>query len=299
MSEGPPPVRLHGLTKYYGKHRGIEDVSLDVSRSEVLGLLGPNGAGKTTALRVLLGFLRPTSGSAEVMGFDVSARSVEVRRRVGYLPGDPALYGPMTGRQLLNLSMRARGLAEPMLANTLIDRLGAPMDREMRKCSRGMRQKVALVVSLFHDPEVIMLDEPTSGLDPLGQRALLEYLNERADAGRTVVLSSHVLSEVEQVSDRVAILRDGRLVTQDTIENIREKKFRQVTIAFDGEPPDLAGAGDLQLEWRHENRMTFRVRGDANALLRTLASLDITDVAITEPSLEDVFLDYYRSNGAT
>lgn len=153
---------------------------------------------------------------------------------------------------------------------------------------------MALVVSLFHDPEVIMLDEPTSGLDPLGQRALLEHLNRRADAGRTVILSSHVLSEVEQISDRVAILRDGRLIAQATIESIREKKFRQVTIAFNGEPPILEGAGDVQVEWRHENRMTFRVRGDPGALLRALARVDITDVAITEPSLEDVFLEYYR-----
>lgn len=141
MTPERPSIRLDRLTKYYGKHRGIEDVSIDVRRGEVLGLLGPNGAGKTTAIRVMMGFLRPTSGRAEILGFDASAQSVEVRRRVGYLPGDPALYGSMTGRELLRLAMKSRNLSDPMLSEDLIVKLGAPMDRTLRKCSRGMRQK--------------------------------------------------------------------------------------------------------------------------------------------------------------
>jgi ABC-2 type transport system ATP-binding protein len=297
VSEQRPAIRLDRLTKFYGKHRGIEEVTLDVQPGEVLGLLGPNGAGKSTAIRVLLGFLRPTAGRAEVLGFDAATQSEEVRRRVGYLPGDPALYGSMTGRELLTFAMRARGMAGSLMADHLVDILGAPMDREVRKCSRGMRQKIALVVTLFHDPDALILDEPTAGLDPLGQRALLQYLNGRADAGRTVILSSHVLSEVEQICDRIAILRDGRFIIEDTIENIRAKKYREVTIAFSGDTPSMTGAGDVEVVWQHENRMTLRVRGEAGALLRTLAQLDVTDISISEPSLEDVFLDYYRDGG--
>jgi ABC-2 type transport system ATP-binding protein len=229
-----------------------------------------------------------------VLGKDIWRQSVEVRHHVGYLPGDPALYPNMDGQALLSLSLRVRGLENSPLAKRLIKMLNAPMDREVRKCSRGMRQKVALVVTLAHDPEVLVLDEPTSGLDPMGQRALLEFLAERAAAGRTVILSSHILSEVEQVCDRVAILRDGRLVTLDSVENLRDQKYREVTIAFTGDPPSLESAGDVEVVWHHGNRMTLRVRGDVNALMNALAAADLTDVSIAEPTLEEVFLEYYR-----
>ena len=294
MSSQAPALQLTGLTKYYGQHRGIEDVSLEVERGQVIGFLGPNGAGKTTAIRTLLGFLRPTAGGANILGLDVVSQTVAVRRRVGYVPGDPSLYGNRNGRELLAFALRARGADGPE-AERLIEVLDAPMDRDVKKLSRGMRQKVALVVALAHDPELIILDEPTSGLDPLGQRALLQYLDERAEAGRTVVLSSHVLSEVEQVCDRVAILREGRLATVQSVEGLREQKYREVTIAFTGAAPTLAGAGEVEVVWEHETRLTVRVRGEAHALLTALAAApNVTDVSITEPSLEDVFLDYYR-----
>ena len=242
----------------------------------------------------MLGFLRPTSGYGELMGYEIWRKSVEVRRRVGYLPGDPALYPNMNGWELLNLSLRVRGLKEGPLADRLVDMLNAPMDREVRKCSKGMRQKVALVVTLAHDPDILILDEPTSGLDPLGQRALLEFLADRAAAGRTVILSSHVLSEVEQICHRVAILRDGRLATVDSVEHLRDQKYREVRIAFAGVPPSLEGVGEVEIVSQHEGRMTLRVRGDVNDLLRALAAADLTDVSIAEPTLEEVFLDYYR-----
>ena len=292
-----PSIRLLNLTKSYGKHRGIEELTLDAVAGEVLGFLGPNGAGKTTAIRTLLGFLHPTSGSAEVFGLDVTTRSVEVRRHVGYLPGDPAFYAGRTGWDLLRLTLAARGLKAAPLGEELVSALDAPMDRDVKKCSRGMRQKVALVLALAHDPDVIILDEPTAGLDPLGQRALLKLIDERAKAGRTVVLSSHILSEVEQVCDRVAILREGRLVALSSVEDLRAQKYREVTVAFVGEPPDLTALGDVEVVWQHENRMTFRVRAEASKLLRALAALEVTDVTITEPTLEEVFLDYYRDGG--
>jgi ABC-2 type transport system ATP-binding protein len=289
---------LDHLTKFYGQHRGIEDVTLDVEPGQVLGFLGPNGAGKTTALRAILGFLRPTAGSAKVLGFDVVSQSLEVRRLLGYLPGDPALYGNRNGRELLALALRARAIDHAPQAERLVNALKAPMDRDVKKLSRGMRQKVALVLALAHDPDVAILDEPTTGLDPLGQRALLEYLNERAEAGRTVILSSHILSDVEQVCDRVAILREGFLTTVQSVEALREQKYREVTIAFDGDAPSLDGVGEVEIVWRHESRMTARVRGDAHALLQALAAApNIADISITEPSLEEVFLDYYKNGG--
>jgi ABC-2 type transport system ATP-binding protein len=274
--------------------RGIEDVTLDVRCGEVLGFLGPNGAGKTTAIRVIMGFLRPTAGAAEVLGLDVGQRSVEVRRRTGYLPGDPALYAGRTGWDLLRLALKARGLSEAPLTERIVAALGAPMDRDVKKCSRGMRQKIALVLALAHDPEVLVLDEPTGGLDPLGQRAILEIIDERASVGRTVLLSSHILSEVEQVCDRVAILREGSLIALSTVASLRSQKYREVTITFVGDPPDLRGIGEVEIVWQHENRLTFRVRGEASKLLEALAAAEVTDVTIAEPSLEEVFLDYYR-----
>ncbi len=293
-----PTIRLEGLTKFYGPNRGIEDLTLDVAAGEVLGFLGPNGAGKTTAIRLLIGLLRPTSGRAEVMGFDTLHESVEVRRRVGYLPGDPALYGNRNGNELLKLVMRARKIDHAPLAGRLVEMLDAPMERDIRKCSRGMREKVALVLALSHDPDVIVLDEPTAGLDPLGQRAMLSFLRERAEAGRTVLLSSHILSEVEQVCGRVAILREGRLTRLDTVEALREEKFRQVTVDFAGEPPSFEGLGQYEVIWQEPQRMVVRVRGDAQALLAALSAAQITDVSITEPTLEEVFLDYYRDGGS-
>lgn len=294
MAEAPA-IELSSLTKRYGNHRGIEELTLDVRPGEVLGFLGPNGAGKTTAIRTLLGFLKPTSGSARVLGLDVVRESVEVRRHVGYLPGDPVLYGGRTGWELLQFATLVRNASAP-LAERIVAVLKAPMERDVKKASRGMRQKVALVLALAHDPEVIILDEPTAGLDPLGQRALLGLIMERSREGRTVLLSSHILSEVEQVCDRVAILREGRLATLSTVEELRSQKYREVTVAYSGDPPSLDLLGEFEVVWQHGNRMTFRVRADASKLLQALAGANLTDVTITEPTLEEVFLGFYKDN---
>lgn len=294
MSERVAPLEIERLTKYYGPNRGVEELTLAAEPGEVLGFLGPNGSGKTTAIRVLLGFLRPTSGRASVLGWDVVKRSIEVRRRVGYLPGDVALYGERTGEELLAFALRARGMREGPLAAEVAQILDAPMDRPAKKLSRGMRQKVALVLTLAHDPEVLILDEPTSGLDPLAQRALLDLLDREGQRGKMVFFSSHVLSEAEQICDRVAILREGRLIALDRVEKLRERKYKEVTITYEGAPPNLDGLEDVQVIWRHDGRMTFRVRGDVNALLAALRERRLEDVTITEPSLEEVFLEYYR-----
>jgi ABC-2 type transport system ATP-binding protein len=294
MTTPTPAIQLEHLTKSYGSHRGIIDVTLEAQAGQVVGFLGPNGAGKTTAIRVLMGFLHPTSGRASILGRDVMRESVVVRKSVGYLPGDAALYGNRTGSELMALSLRARGVSSDARGLEVAERLRAPMDRIVKKCSRGMRQKVALVLTLAHDPQVLILDEPTSGLDPLAQRELLRLLDEEAKTGKTVLLSSHVLSEAEQVCDRVAILRDGRLIVEDSVENLRGRKYKEVTVTYAGDPPNLEGIGEVEVIWQHQNRMTFRVRGDVSALLRRLSESAIEDVIISEPSLEEVFLDFYR-----
>lgn len=299
MTPAAPPLQTRRLTKYYGPALGVADLDLAMNKGEVLGFLGPNGSGKTTTIRLLVGLLRPTSGQASVLGLDVVQGSVEIRRRVGYLPGDVALYGERTGEQLLRLSMRARGLDQaPPLGREIAGALDAPMDRPVKKLSRGMRQKVALVLTMAHDPEVLIMDEPTAGLDPLAQRTILDILDTAGQRGRSVFFSSHVLSEAEQICDRVAIIREGRLAAFDRVEALREQKYKEVTLAFSGDPPDLEGLDGLEMVWRHENRMTFRVRGDVGMLLTRLSGFRIEDLTITEPSLEEVFLDYYRGAGA-
>jgi ABC-2 type transport system ATP-binding protein len=294
MMTPTPTIQLEHLTKSYGAHRGIVDVTLEARAGQIVGFLGPNGAGKTTAIRVLMGFLYPTSGRASILGRDVVRESVFVRKSVGYLPGDAALYGNRTGKELMALSLRARGVHGDDRGIEVAERLRAPMDRMIKRCSRGMRQKVALVLTLAHDPQVLILDEPTSGLDPLAQRELLRLLDEEARAGKTVLFSSHVLSEAEQVCDRVAILREGRLIVEDSVENLRGRKYKEVTVTYAGDPPNLEGIGEVEIIWQHQHRITFRVRGDVSVLLRRLSESRIEDVIISEPSLEEVFLDFYR-----
>lgn len=298
MTQGTPPLLLRELTKYYGPQRGVEGLSLTAEPGEILGFLGPNGSGKTTTIRVLLGFLRPTTGWASVLGLDVVRESVEIRRRVGYLPGDVALYGERTGEDLLAFVLRVRDLPRAPRVTDMVRALGASMDRPLKKCSRGMRQKVALVLALAHDPELLILDEPTSGLDPLAQRVVLDLLREERRRGKMVFFSSHALWEAEEICDRVAILREGRLVTVDRVERLRERKYREVIIAYEGAPPNLEGLGDVQVLWRQDGRMAFRIRGDPNLLLARLQECRLLDLTIGEPSLEEVFLEYYREEGA-
>jgi len=231
-----------------------------------------------------------------VLGFDSRRASVEIRRRVGYLPGDVALYMDRTGDELLDLSLRVRGLDDHKMAGRVVEAIGARMDRTVKKLSRGMRQKVAIVLALAHDPELLIMDEPTAGLDPLAQRSLLQVLREEAARGKTVFFSSHVLSEAEELCDRVAILRNGRLAELDTIEGLRARKYKQVTLAYSGEPPKLDGIPDLEMLWQRDHRLAFRARVAAKELLARLVECDVEDVTIAEPSLEDVFLDYYRGS---
>ncbi len=286
-------IEAHDLAKVYGNGRGVLGIDLDIPQGELFGFLGPNGAGKTTTIRSLLGLSRITGGTARVAGKDVVHQSVDVRRVTGYLPGDPALYDNMTGKQHLDLALSLRGVLNRRHALEVAERLGVEMDRKVRQLSRGNRQKVAILLALAHDPEVLLLDEPTSGLDPLAQDEFRELLRELQRRGRTIFFSSHVLPEVQALSDRVGIIRDGRLVAVDTVESLRRSRLRHVRLSYGGELPDLSRVEGVRGLESSGQEITFHIAGDPGPLFRALGERPPTDVTISEPSLEEVFRTYY------
>ncbi len=286
-------IAAENLQKVYRNGRGVLGIDFRIGEGEIFGFLGPNGAGKTTTIRSLLGLTHPTGGRASIVGRDVVRESVEVRRVTGYLPGDPALYDNMTGRQHLELALQLRGVRDRGRAQTIAKRLDIELDRKIRQLSRGNRQKVAILLAMAHDPQVLLLDEPTSGLDPLVQDAFRDLLREERGRGKTIFFSSHVLPEVEALSDRVGIIRDGRLVAVDTVEALRRSRLKAVQLRYEGDPPDFARvAGVRGLEVKN-GAVTFHIAGDTAGLFRLLAERAPLDIAIAESSLEEVFRTYY------
>jgi ABC-2 type transport system ATP-binding protein len=293
-------IHTEQLTKSYGAHRGIVDVDLDVAEGEAFGFLGPNGAGKTTTIRVLLDHLRPTSGRAEVFGIETTADPVAIHRRVGYLPGEFSLYDKLTGGQTIDYFASLRGGVDAAYQSDLIRRLDIDTSRKFKEYSKGNKQKVGLIVALQHRPDLLVLDEPTSGLDPLVQQTFFEVIREAKAEGRTVFLSSHILGEVEKTCDRVAIIRDGRLVKVDRVEALRDLAHHQVELRFAGEVPvaafsALPGVSDVTAD---EHVLRMRVSGSITPVVREAARYDLLDFVSREPSLEETFLaEYGRSAG--
>ncbi len=293
-------IRTEGLTKTYGRRsRGVEDVNLEVNEGEVFGFLGPNGAGKTTTIRTLLNFLHPTGGRAEVFGMDSRRESVAIRERVGNLPGEFSLEDRMTGERLLRFFARLRGVEDLSYAHELAGRLGADLRRPMRRLSRGNKQKIGLILAMFHRPPLLILDEPTGGLDPLVQEEFLEIIAETKAEGRTIFFSSHVLSEVERVSDRVGIIRDGRLVTVETTDALVNKSFRHVSLTF-AEPVDagpfaaLPGVEELKSDGAN---ITFTLHDNLDEVVKLAAKGRLVGMDYERPSLEEIFLAYYVHEG--
>jgi beta-exotoxin I transport system ATP-binding protein len=302
-----------GLTKVYGgvasrihrpgRHapgelRALDDLSIDVREGEIFGFLGPNGAGKSTMIRLLLGFLHPTAGSGRVLGLDIVHESVAIRSRVGYLPGGIALYDSLSGERLLDYLGELTGRPSTRRAE-LVDRLelsGRTLQRPVRDYSRGMRQKVGIIQALQHDPELAILDEPTEGLDPLMQRAFYGILDDLKAAGRTIFFSSHVLSEVERVCDRVAIVRRGRLVALENITSLLERRKRNVEIRVaGGDPPVLDGVPGVSAIGRTaDGRITCQLEGDVGPFLAAIAGHRISDLTIEPAHLEEAFLELYE-----
>jgi ABC-2 type transport system ATP-binding protein len=301
------------LTKRYGHrelpiHRpgagggtdvlALDDLTIAVHEAEIFGFLGPNGAGKSTTIRLLLGYLHPTSGSATVFGRDIVRDSVEIRRRVGYLPGGIALYDSLTGERLLDYLGALTG-RPPTRRAELLDRLelsGRTLRRPVRDYSRGMRQKIGIVQALQHDPELAILDEPTEGLDPLMQRAFYEILEDLRAAGRTIFFSSHVLSEVERVCDRVAIVRRGRLVALEDVVRLLERRKRNVEIRLgEGETLELDRVPGVSAVGRTaDGRLTCQLEGDVGPFLDALAGHRVLDLTIEPAHLEEAFLELYE-----
>jgi ABC-2 type transport system ATP-binding protein len=296
-----PVIRTQGLSKHYGSIRALNDLDLDVQPGEIFGFLGPNGAGKSTMIRTLLGFLAPTAGRAWVLGLDVVTESVEIRQRVGYLPGGIALYDSLTGHQCLDYLSDLQG-REPVRRAELIERLQMPerdLKRKVRDYSRGMRQKIGVIQALQHDPELAILDEPTEGLDPLMQASFYALLEDLQDEGRTIFMSSHNLYEVERVCHRVAIIRAGHLMALQRVEDLTSRRRRKVALRWRGAAPDLSevpGLADLEI---HGDRMTATILGDVAPFVRAIASPALEDLTIEPARLEEAFLEYYAGEDGT
>ncbi len=288
-------IETEKLTKSYGSHRGIIDVDLQVNQGEVFGFLGPNGAGKTTTIRTVLDLIRPTSGRARVFGIESSADPVAIHRRIGYIPGEFTLYDRLTGGQTLEYFANLRGGVDAAYQRSLIERFECDPTRRFREYSKGNKQKVGVIIALQHRPELLILDEPTSGLDPLVQQTFFATLRETVENGSTVFLSSHILSEVEKSADRVAIIRDGRIVKTDTVEGLRDLAHHQVELRFAGPVPAaefeaLPGVSDLVAD---DHVLRMRVAGAITPVVRAAARYELLDFVSREPSLEETFLAQY------
>jgi ABC-2 type transport system ATP-binding protein len=304
-----PVIRTHQLTKHYGGGlhrpghasgtiRALNAVSLEVEPGEIFGFLGPNGAGKTTMIRTLLGFLHATSGTASVLGLDIKRDSVALRRRVGYLPGGMATYGSLSGSASLDYwaDLQQR---EPVRRDELAERLQMPesdLRRRVRDYSRGMRQKLGVIQALQHDPELAILDEPTEGLDPLMQLAFYEILEDLRDAGRTIFMSSHYLSEVERICNRVAIIRAGNLMALQHVDELLARRKRRVTLRWRGGTPDLTGVPGIDDVVVLRDRITATLSGDVAPFVRAIASPSLVDLLIEPARLEEVFYEFYAGD---
>ena len=288
-------IETQQLTKSYGSHRGIVDVDLTVNEGEAFGFLGPNGAGKTTMIRTLLDHIRPTSGRATIFGIDTAADPVAIHKRLGYLPGEFTLYDKLTGGQTIEYFANLRGGVDAAYQQDLVARLDVDPSRKFREYSKGNKQKIGLIIALQHRPELLLLDEPTSGLDPLIQQEFYAVIREAKEEGRTVFLSSHILSEVEKTCDRVAIIREGQLVRVDRTDALRDLAHHTVELVFAGPVPTaefeaLPGVSDVVAE---DHRLRMRVSGNIAPVVRAAARYELADFVSREPSLEETFLAEY------
>ncbi len=289
-------IETRGLTKEYGATRAVADLDIRVDGAQVFGFLGPNGAGKSTTIRLLLALQRPTRGGATIFGRDAQRDSVEIHGRVGYLPGELALHPRMTGQQHVEWFARARGEHDPSYARELVERFDVVMGRPVKQLSKGNRQKIGLVISCMHRPELLVLDEPTSGLDPLMQHEFERLMRETTAEGRTVFLSSHELDEVQRIADRVAIIRSGRLVANDTVEALRRNAPRRVEAEFRRpiEPEAFASIDGVTVTEIDGTRLTLQQTGPIGPLMRAIADHDPVDLTARPATLDELFLEIYR-----
>ncbi|HML22673.1 MAG TPA: ABC transporter ATP-binding protein [Aggregatilinea sp.] len=292
-------IQTERLTKHYGKSRGIIDIDLGVRPTEVFGFLGPNGAGKSTTIRTLLDFIRPSAGRALIFGLDSHERVLEIHKRLGYLPGDLALYPKLTGEQNLRYFANLRGGVDWSFVRDLAERLDADLSKQVKNYSSGNRQKIGLIQAFMHKPELLILDEPTSGLDPLVQQEFYKMVQEVRANGQTVFLSSHNLHEVERVCDRVGIIREGKLIAVETVAEIKAKALRRLEIYFDGQvtASQFAGLPGIRNVANENSHLRFTVEGSLDALVKRAAEFTVINLVSEQPNLEEIFLTFYAKEG--
>lgn len=286
-------IKTEKLSKKYGSSFALEDLDLEVEKGEIIGYLGPNGAGKTTTIRLLLGLIKPTSGRVEIFGLDSEKDKVEIHKRLSYVPGDPALWPNLTGLETLHLLGKVHGAVDLDYRDELIKRFQFDPNKKVRAYSKGNRQKLSLIAALMVRPEMLILDEPTAGLDPLMEQVFNQCILEAKGTGQTVFLSSHILSEVEALCDRVAILRAGKLVEVGSLEQIRHLSAVKVEAIFNGTPPDISkifGVTDIQI---HNKVLSCQIHGSMKELMKVLADSGAEKILSREPSLEELFLGIY------
>ncbi len=291
-------IETRGLTKYYGKSRGIVDVNLSVLKGEVFGFIGPNGAGKSTTIRTLLAFLRPTRGSAKVFNMDCISMSHEIKKRIGYVPSEVNFYDDMKVKDLLQYSAKLHRKKCKKKTDELIEQLELDINKKINTLSSGNKKKVAVIQALMHEPELLILDEPTGGLDPLMQNKLYKILEEEKKRGGTVFFSSHILSEVQRICDRVAIIREGKIAKIETVDKLRADRQKKIRIVFGKnniqQGFNIEGVHDCKVK---ENTMEFIYSGRINPVIKELSRRDIDNIWIDEPSLEEIFMHYYEKEG--
>jgi ABC-2 type transport system ATP-binding protein len=292
-------IRTSGLSKRYGRVDALVDLDLEVGEGEVVGYLGPNGAGKTTTIRLLLGLIAPTAGRAEIFGLDCHRQPVEVHRRLAYVAGEAILWPALSGSETLTLLGRVQGRADAAYRDELIDRFDLDPSKKVRAYSKGNRQKLILIAALMTRPDVLLLDEPTSGLDPLMEQVFRHCVHEARQRGQTLFLSSHILSEVEAVCDRVGILREGRLVEIGTLAEMRHLSALSVEVTFDGSVPDLTGVPGVTSVHVEGHVVRCQVTGSVQPLLEVLARSRTRGILSREPSLEELFLAHYGTDSSS
>ena len=286
-------IKTENLTKFYGKSRGIIDVSLSIDEGEFFGFIGPNGAGKSTLIRTLLGLIAPTSGRAEIFGRDVVTERTEILKSVGYMPSEAKFYSGMRVGEMLDLSAKLRGVDCTAEQKLLCERLELDTSRKIDELSLGNRKKVGIVTALQHNPALCILDEPTSGLDPLMQKEFYSILSERCKAGATVFLSSHILAEIARYCNRAAIIREGKILVTESVENLAHTGIKRVALRGVSEPESFRAIDGIRDVTMADGAVKFLYSGEACALLSHLAKINPTDVSITDPELDEILISYY------
>lgn len=295
MSE--PVIVLNKLTKSYGKHRGIEEINFTVDRGEIFGFIGPNGAGKSTTIRTLMGLLKPTGGTASIFGLDCGRQASEIAKDVGYLPGENCYYNSMKVKEMLLYTAELYGVADHNRMEALAERLNLDLSRRIGDLSLGNKKKVGIISALLPSPKLLIMDEPASGLDPLIQQTFYDLLKEENERGTTIFLSSHVLSEVQRLCERVAILKEGKLVGVQSMRELRENGYKKISLTTKNAIPkdlfSISGTANLECN-KTRTSVSFMFSGTVMTIMEQIHQLELVDILIEEPSLEEIFLHYYE-----